>query len=244
MLKKTLILVPALAVLLLAFKKEMKITVWMIGDSTMSVKKEKAYPETGWGMSFATLFNDKVSVQNRAQNGRSTRSFISEHRWADVLDSLHAGDYVIIEFGHNDEKTDKPKVGTSLEVYRDNLAMFVLEARKKKAIPVLMTPIARRKFTDGVLTDTHKGYSGVVRHLSDSLKVPMVDMLRKTETLLSGLGDEKSVALFNYVDSGHVNYPKGNKDDTHLSPEGAKAIALLAADGLRELKLPLVSYLK
>lgn len=244
MFKKTLILVPALAVLLLSFKKEKKITVWMIGDSTMSVKKEKAYPETGWGMPFSTFFNDKVSVRNRAQNGRSTRSFINENRWADVLDSLKEGDYLIIEFGHNDEKTDKPKVGTSLDTYNSNLAMFVLEARKKKAFPVLMTPIARRKFTDGKLTDTHKGYPGVVRHLSDSLKVPMVDMLHKTETLLSGLGDEQSVALFNYVDSGHVNYPKGNKDDTHLSPEGAKAIALLAVEGLRELKLPLISFLK
>ena len=245
MYKKILPALPLLCCLLfLSFKKEEKITVWMIGDSTMSVKQEKAYPETGWGMAFATLFNADVTVDNKAMNGRSTLSFINEKRWQEVYDGLKAGDYLIIEFGHNDEKITKPGTGTSLEAYKINLARFVTEARSKKAIPVLMTPIARRAFKEGKLEDTHKGYPGAVRSLADSLKVPMVDMLQKTSRLLEQYGETKSTALFNYVDSGHVNYPKGSKDNTHLSPEGAAAIAGLAVEGLKELKLPLVKYLK
>jgi lysophospholipase L1-like esterase len=243
--KKILLLVPIVfCLVLMSFKKEKMITVWMIGDSTMSVKKEKAYPETGWGMPFADFFNDKVSVENKAMNGRSTLSFITEKRWQEVYEGLKDGDYLIIEFGHNDEKVDKPGVGTTPEQYKTNLAKFVMEARSKKAIPILMTPIARRNFKDGQLADTHKNYPDVVRNLADSLNVPMIDMQRKTEKLLMQYGEEKSIALFNYVDSGHANYPQGKKDNTHLSPIGAKAVADCAVEGLKELKLPLVKYLK
>jgi lysophospholipase L1-like esterase len=243
--KKVLQFVPIVfCMALMSFKKEKVITVWMIGDSTMSVKKEKAYPETGWGMPFADYFNDKVSVKNKAMNGRSTLSFITEKRWQEVYEGLKAGDYLIIEFGHNDEKVDKPGVGTTPEQYKINLAKFVTEARSKKAIPILMTPIARRNFKDGQLANTHMNYPDVVRSLADSLHVPMIDMQRKTEKLLTQYGEEKSMALFNYVDSGHVNYPQGKKDNTHLSPVGAKAVADCAAEGLKVLKVPLAKYLK
>jgi lysophospholipase L1-like esterase len=243
--KKILLLVPiALCLVLMSFNKGKMITVWMIGDSTMSVKKEMAYPETGWGMPFADFFNDKVSVENKAMNGRSTLSFITEKRWQEVYEGLKEGDYLIIEFGHNDEKIDKPGVGTTPEEYKINLAKFVTEARLKKAIPILMTPIARRNFKEGQLIDTHKNYPDVVRSLADSLNVPIVDMQRKTEKLLTQYGEEKSIALFNYVDSGHVNYPNGKRDNTHLSPIGAKAVADCAAEGIKELKLPLAKYLK
>jgi lysophospholipase L1-like esterase len=229
---------------LLSFKQEKKIHVWMIGDSTMSVKEKKAYPETGWGMAFAELFNDNVTVDNKAVNGRSTLSFINEKRWDEVEKGLQAGDYLFIEFGHNDEKIDKKGVGTTLDEYKANLARFVLEARAKKAIPILMTPIARRDFKDGTLQDTHKGYPAQVKALADSLHVPMIDMLQKTSGLLSKMGEEPSITLFNYVDSGNVNYPTGKKDNTHLSPVGAKAIAGLAEEGVKELKLPLAGYFK
>lgn len=243
--KTSLLLVPLLAAgLFFSFKKKEQITVWMIGDSTMSVKKENTYPETGWGMAFAEFFNDKVTIQNKAMNGRSTLSFINEKRWQEVYEGLKPGDYVIIEFGHNDEKTDKPGVGTTPEAYQVNLAKFVVEARSRKAIPVLMTPIARRNFKNGVLEDTHRNYPDMVRRLADSLRVPMVDMLQKTQRLLQQYGEEQSVALFNYVDSGHVNYLKGKKDNTHLSPLGAKAVADCAVEGLKEEHIPLIKYLK
>jgi lysophospholipase L1-like esterase len=233
-----------LACAVLSFKQQKKLTVWMIGDSTMSVKQKKAYPETGWGMAFATLLKENVKVENKAMNGRSTLSFINEKRWDEVEKQLQPGDYLIIEFGHNDEKTDKPGVGTSPAEYKAYLAKFVLEARAKKAIPILMTPIARRDFKAGVLKDTHKDYPAQVKALADSLHVPMIDMLQKSSHLLEQKGEEGSITLFNYVDSGNINYPNGKKDNTHLSPAGAKAIAELAEEGFKELKIPLANYFK
>lgn len=221
-----------------------KITVWMTGDSTMSVKQANAYPETGWGMPFSTFFTKKVIVENRAANGRSTLSFITENRWKSVFDNLKPGDYVLIEFGHNDEKVDKPGVGVSLEQYKVNLSRFVNEARSKKAIPVLLTPIVRRSFRDGKLIDSHGGYPDAVRKVADSLNVPLIDMHKKTEELLTSLGEEGSVKLFNHVPPGTANYPEGKNDNTHLSPEGARRVAELAADGLRELKIGLAGYLR
>ncbi|RYF26140.1 MAG: rhamnogalacturonan acetylesterase [Flavobacteriales bacterium] len=219
-------------------------TLYIIGDSTAANKSEKAYPETGWGMALQAFFKDDVKVDNRALNGRSTKSFRNENRWQPILDQLKAGDYVFIEFGHNDEKVDKPTVGVTLADFKINLVNYVNETRSKKAIPVLLTPISRRSFKNGVLVDSHGGYPAVTRKVADSLKVPLIDMLLKTASLLNGLGDQGSVKLFLHVDSGHVNYPKGKKDDTHLSPEGAKEIAGLAVQGMRESKLGLAKHLK
>lgn len=230
-----------LAILAFALPKQKKIKIWIIGDSTAANKLPKAYPETGWGMKFQQFFDSNaVVVDNRALNGRSTLSFRNEGRWKPIFDSMQPGDYVFIEFGHNDEKVEKPGTGVNHADYKANLARYVLETRAKKGIPILLTPIARRSFVNGQLQNTHKGYPDVVRSLADSLSVPLIDMEQKTSTLLTSLGDEGSKQLFNYVDSGHVNYPKGVKDNTHLSPGGADKIAGLAAEGLRELKLALV----
>lgn len=235
----------ALLVLLFAFKSQQKQTVlYIIGDSTAANKAADKFPETGWGMELQRFFKDEVKVDNRALNGRSTKSFRAEKRWQPVLDNLKVDDYVFIEFGHNDEKIDKPTVGVSLADFKINLVNYVNETRSKKAIPVLLTPISRRSFKDGVLVDSHGDYPKITRLVADSLKVPLIDMLAKTEKLLNKLGNQASIKLFLHVDSGHVNYPKGKKDDTHLSPDGAKQIAGLAVQGIRENKLSLVKKLK
>lgn len=220
-----------------------KITIWMAGDSTMADKKPEAFPEIGWGMALGQFFDESVVIANRAMNGRSTRSFINEKRWQAIMDSVQEGDYVFIEFGHNDEKVDKPGVGTTPDVYGANLAKFVVEARSKRAIPVLLTPVMRRTFRNGSLYDSHGAYPPVVRRIADSLKVPLIDMHLKSEALLNGMGAEAAIKLFNYVDSGHVNYPHGNKDNTHFNGVGAKAMAELAVQGIKELKLDLAKRL-
>jgi len=224
--------------------KKDKITVYLIGDSTIANKMPKAYPETGWGMELGQFFNENVKVDNRALNGRSTISFINENKWQPIVESLKAGDYVFIEFGHNDEKIDKPGVGTSLEEFKNNLVRYVNETRSKKAIPVLLTPVMRRSYKNGVFTDSHGAYPSVTRRVADSLHVPLIDMHSKTEKLIVGLGEEKAKVLFNYVDSGHVNYPAGKKDDTHFSPYGAKKMAELVVEGIKEQKLGLAKELK
>jgi len=221
-----------------------KSTIYIIGDSTAANKQPKAYPETGWGMEFQFFFNSEIVVDNRALNGRSTKSFKAEKQWQPILEKLAPGDYVLIEFGHNDEKIEKPGIGTSLAEFKTNLINYVNETRSKKAVPVLLTPISRRSFKNGVLVDSHGDYPKVTRKVADSLKVPLIDMLVKTENLLTKLGDLPSIKLFNYVDSGNVNYPTGKKDDTHLSPEGAKQIAALVVDGIKERKLGIAKKLK
>jgi len=238
-------LILGLGIMLMSFTfiPAKNITVFIVGDSTAANKQPKAFPETGWGMELQAFFKNEVKVDNRALNGRSTKSFINEKRWEAVLNELKEGDFVLIEFGHNDEKIEKPEVGTSLEDYQTNLVKYIRETQAKKANPILLTPIARRNFVNGVLIATHKGYPGIVRKLADSLHIPLIDMERKTESLLTKLGDAPSKKLFNHVDSGHVNYPKGKKDDTHLSPEGAKTFAGLVVDGIKETKIKLAAYL-
>src|SRR4051812_11443184 len=137
-----------------------KITVFLVGDSTMSNKEKSAYPETGWGMPFSIFFDSTVIVKNVAQNGRSTKSFIEENRWQQVMDNLHQGDYVFIQFGHNDEVKEKVGRYTTPEEFSANLERFVKDARSKKAIPVLITPVARRKFdSSGNTVNTHEVYA-------------------------------------------------------------------------------------
>ena len=240
---RLLVTATAAMLVLMSFIKLKPITIYMIGDSTMANKKPETFPENGWGMAFGQFFDKTVTIDNRAQNGRSTKSFIAENRWEPVLEKLQEGDYVFIEFGHNDEKIDKPLVGTSLEEFRTNLTKFVLETRAKKAIPVLLTPTARRNFKNCTLQETHFGYPETVRSLADSLHVPMIDMLAQSRTLLIAMGDEPSKQLFNYVDSGHVNYQNGKKDDTHFNVTGAKKMAELAASSIKELKLSLAQRL-
>src|SRR5688572_19095287 len=173
-----------------------KITVYLIGDSTISIKETKAYPETGWGMPFANFFDSTVVVDNRAKNGRSTRTFISENRWQPVVDQLKEGDYVFIQFGHNDESKEKVDRYTTPEEYKRNLSRFIDETRAKKAIPVLLTPVARRRFKDGVAQESHPEYSPLVRETAKDKSVAFIDLDVKSTALLQKYGEEKSKLLF------------------------------------------------
>jgi lysophospholipase L1-like esterase len=154
-----------------------KITIWLIGDSTMSVKETKAYPETGWGMPFVYFFDSTVTIDNRAVNGRSTKSFLAENRWQPVVDKLQEGDYVFIQFGHNDESKDKGERYAPPELYKANLLRFVTEAKSKKAVPVLITPVSRRKFDrDGNVVETHAEYSPLVKEVAATNHVILIDL--------------------------------------------------------------------
>lgn len=225
---------------------EKKITIYMIGDSTMANKQPQKYPETGWGMVFHEYFNKDVTINNQAVDGRSTKSFITEHRWQEIYNKLKPGNYVFIEFGHNDEKIDKPDIGASLEEYKANLTKFINDTKAKGAIPVLLTPITRRSYdSNGKLFNSHGNYPAVVRKLAASQNVVLIDMLAKSEKLVNGLGNERSKELYNWADSGkYVNYPNGVKDNTHFSVLGAHKIAQLAVEGIKESNLPIVKYLK
>ena len=220
-----------------------QIKVYLIGDSTMSQKEIKAYPETGWGMPFSYFFDSSVTVDNRAKNGRSSRTFIEEGLWKPVIGKLQEGDYVMIQFGHNDEVKTKASYTTEQE-FTANLVKYVEESRSKKAIPVLLTPVARRKFdSSGKIEGTHDVYSQLVRNTAKKYNVPLIDLDRKSQQLLQQMGVENSKYLFNYLEpKEHPNYPDGKKDDTHFSELGARKIAQIVLAEIRSQHLSLAKY--
>ena len=246
-------LIAAVALLLLASatwrSAEPEITIFMIGDSTMADKPDAAdvNPERGWGQLFPIFFNEKVAVKNHAVNGRSTKSFLAEGRWDAVKEELKSGDYVFIQFGHNDTKDADPSRYTNpYSGYRRNLEKFVRETREKGAFPVLLSPIVRRNFNEqGTLVDTHGAYPFVMRMLAIEMNVPFIDLQLKTEDYIIALGPEKSKEVYLWVEPGqYERLPEGKQDNTHLTLLGATEYARLAAEGIVELGLPLTSYLK
>ncbi|HET9797847.1 MAG TPA: rhamnogalacturonan acetylesterase [Gemmatimonadaceae bacterium] len=210
------------------------ITVWLAGDSTMAQKQPDKRPETGWGEALQPCFDSsEVRIANRAVNGRSTRSFIAEGRWQAIVDSLRAGDYVLIQFGHNDEKVGTDRYA-SPEDYARNLARFVTDVRAHGAQPVLLTPVVRRKFDGAMLLATHGAYPEAARRVAREHHVPLIDMTRASATLVQRLGPDSSRALWLHLEPGaNPNYPAGVHDDTHFNPEGARVMASLALDAIR-----------
>jgi lysophospholipase L1-like esterase len=225
-----------------------KITVFLIGDSTMSDKSNpEINPERGWGQMLPQFFKENVTVKNFAVNGRSTKSFIDEGRGDFVVSEIQKGDYVFVQYGHNDQKfKDSLRFTNPLTAYRYNLMKFVNETRKKGDIPVLFNPIVRRKFNEfGVLVDTHGLYPLVMRQVATELSVPFIDLQFKSENLVLSTGREKSKELYLWIKPGqNTVYSRGKQDNTHFSVKGATEIAKLAIEGLKENKLALTNFLK
>lgn len=216
-----------------------KTHVWLIGDSTCANKEIRAFPETGWGMPFSYFFDSTVQVRNMAVNGRSTKSFIAENRWQHVLDSLREGDYVFIQFGHNDEGKEKVGRYTTPEEFAVNLTRYVRETRAKKGFPILLTPVARRTFDSASsrLNESHPVYSDVVRKVASENKVPLIDLDARSMALLQKFGYENSKLLFLHLEAGeHPNYPDGKVDNTHFNELGARLVAEIVLDELKKLK--------
>ena len=226
-------------ILLIAFTSpaKTKVTIFLAGDSTMSIKETKAYPETGWGMPFVYFWDSSVTVVNRAKNGRSTKTFITEGLWQSIYDEAGEGDYVFIQFGHNDEVPTKKSYTTKQE-FHDNLVKYIKESRSKKAIPVLLTPVARRKFdSTGHIEGTHDVYSQIVRNVAASEKVELIDLDKKSQALYQQFGPEYSKLLFLQLKPGeHPNYPEGKEDNTHFNELGARLVAEIVLNEIRELK--------
>ena len=225
-----------------------KITVYTIGDSTMANKSNPTEnPEHGWAQVLQQFFDDKIVVDNRAMNGRSTRSFINEKRWDSVMKTLKKGDYVFMQFGHNDEKENKPSVYTnSHTAYRQNLIRFVNDARSKGATPVILSSIVRRNFNaEGTLVDTHGLYPMEARLVAVDYKVLFIDLQYLTELLEESYGVEGSKKLHLHFNAGESSFYKTEKhDDTHLSLLGATEISKLVIAELKKTDLDLKKHIK
>ena len=222
-----------------------KIKIFLAGDSTMSIKAEKNFPETGWGMPFIHFWNENLMVVNKAKNGRSTKTFLSEGLWKQIMDEATAGDYVFIQFGHNDEVKSKVNSYTTPEEFTSNLRKYIGDAREKKMIPVLMTPVARRKFdAAGKIEQTHQEYSALVLKVAAEEKLLFIDLDAQSMQLYQQFGVENSKLLFCQLKPGeHPNYPDGKDDNTHFNELGARLIAQLVLKEIRTTIPDLLSYI-
>lgn len=218
-------------------------TIYTIGDSTMANKPNpEENPERGWAQMLPQFFNNEVIIDNRAVNGRSTKSFIDEKRWDSVHKMLKKGDYVFIQFGHNDQKENDVKRYTNPHTaYRYNLTRFIKETLAKGANPMLFSSIARRNFNEnGVLIDTHGAYPLEVRLVATKYNIPFIDLQYLSEQLEESYGPEKSKMLHLHFKVGENSYyPEGKIDDTHLSELGATEMAKLVMQQLELLNIPL-----
>ena len=228
------------------FSQKTAPTVYFVGGSTTSYYPPNRYPRMGWGQAMSRFFSPEVRFSNQAAEGRSTKSFRDEGRWQVVLDSLKPGDYVFIQFGHNDQKDYRPKLYTEpFSSFYDNLCRFVAETQEKQATPILVTSINRRKFSKiGRIKNTLGLYPAAMRKVAHQLDVPLVDLHAASETLFNNLGPEESKRLFMWLEPGDSeNYPEGVQDDTHLTERGAVAMAKLAVAFLQQQNVDLIGYL-
>lgn len=218
--------------------------IFLIGDSTMANKPLVDNPEHGWGQMLPMFFGRNVAIYNHAQNGRSTKSFIDEGRWNTVYEQLQQGDYVIIQFGHNDAKKEDPRrYAPPRPEYKENLKKFIREAREKGALPILLTPVTRRDFnSNGELIATHFEYPDAMKEVAQEEHVPLIDIFEQSKALIAPLGDEGSKKLYLAgVQDGEYRLWNKKKDNTHFSRSGAYRIAELVAKGLASLPLPIAA---
>ncbi len=220
--------------------------IFLIGDSTMADKPLDENPERGWGQLFPQFLLPGIQVQNHAVNGRSTKSFIKEGRWDTVMSRMHKGDYVLIQFGHNDQKVeDTNRSAPAHGLYKENLIRFVNDTRSKGGFPILITPVMRRKFDEkGTFVDQHGDYPGVVKEVAVLLKVPIIDLHKSSEALIVKEGVAESKRLFLHIPADHYKNMKPKEDNTHFSEYGASYMASLVCQSILDQQLPLTAFLK
>jgi DNA sulfur modification protein DndE len=233
--------------LFFAFKSaEDKPRIFLIGDSTCANKNPYDEPETGWGQVFPQLFTDAIEIQNHAVNGRSTRSFRTLGHWKKVSDQLHKGDYVFIQFGHNDQKeSDTARYAPAQTDYRKNLIRYIEETQAKGATPVLLTPVMRRKFDEnGKFIDQHGDYPKVVREVAQQYHLYLIDAHKESQKIIEQHGMAGSKKMF-MIFGGDIykKFPKGSDDNTHFTPYGARLMANMVADEMVKQGHPLRNYL-
>lgn len=213
--------------------------LFVIGDSTAASYPAEREPLTGWAQVLQDYFDPgKLIVHDKARSGRSSKSFMEEGAWADVRACLRPGDYVLIQFGHNDEKKqDKSRYTEPESTYREYLMTYVQETRESGATPFLATPIERNVWLDGAtLRQTHGAYPDAVRAVARQADVALIDMQALTKQLLEEMGSTEAGTLFMNLKPGQwPRYPEGSSDNTHLQTRGAHAICRLFVERIREM---------
>jgi lysophospholipase L1-like esterase len=217
-------------------------TVFLCGNST--VVDQENEPWASWGQMIPRFFDDRVAFANYAESGESADTFIAAGRLKKLLTQMKEGDYIFIEFGHNDQKQKGPGKGAYYS-YMTGLKTFIDEARLKGANPVLVTPTQRRSFKDGKIVDTHEDFPEAMKWLAQKENIPLIDLHAMTRTLYEAIGMEESKKAFvHYPANTFPDQPDALEDNTHFNPYGAYQIAKCVIEGVKALHLPLTEYIR
>ena len=222
-------------------------TVYLASDSTVQTYDSYWKPQAGWGQMIDRFFTEDVNIDNRAIGGRSSRSFISEGRLDVILSEIKPGDYLLLQWGHNDATYTRPERYVSEADFPSYIKMYIDGVRQRGANPVLVTPVARRSFdtATGIFNISFGGYRQKMMELSQSMKVPLIDLGLKSKLFLDNFGAEGSKSIFLHVPAGiYGAFPNGSADDTHYQEFGAIQMARLVSEGVKELNLGIAQFVK
>ncbi len=213
--------------------------IYWAGDSTVQYNDITTYPQTGIGQVMHLFVKPETEVSNHAKNGRSTKSFIDEGRLNAISERIDKGDFLFIQFGHNDEKIKDPTRYTEpFSSFKDNLRIFIGCAREKGAYPILITPVERRCFDEnGVLgAGEHTDYVLGMKQVAEEENVPCIDLYTESRKILTESGAEAAAELHVVVEPGiYPGFADGKDDHTHLNYKGAVKYASVIAAGLYSL---------
>ena len=218
-------------------------TLWLCGNST--VVDQDYEPWASWGQMITRWFTDEVAVANYAESGETATSFIAAGRMKKIVSLMKEGDYIFMEFGHNDQKEKRPGSGAFYN-YVYALKQFVDEARAKGVTPVFVTPTQRRSFDkNGKIQETHANYPEAMRWVAKDLGVPLIELHEMTRTFFETLGVEESKrALVHYPAKTYPGQQTAFEDNTHFNPYGAYEISKMMVEGMTSLSLPIVKYIR
>lgn len=217
--------------------------IYIAGDSTVCDQENE--PFIGWGQMIPCFFTSNIAIANYAYSGRSSKSFIEEGRLDDIINRIREGDYLFIQFGHNDQKEDSRHT-EPYSTYKEMLRVYIDKARVKGAIPVLITPMHRRFFNEnGKIINTLGQYPDAMRQLAKEENVFLIDLNEKSERLFNYYGPDGTKKLFIYASPGeYSDYPNGIEDNTHFSEFGAYEIARIVAEEIKNKIVPLGNYIR
>ncbi len=217
-------------------------TLFLAGNSTVVDQDDE--PWASWGQMIPRFFDAEVCFANYAESGESANTFINAGRLKKALSQMKPGDYMFMEFGHNDQKQKGPGKGAYYS-YATSLKTFIDEVRQRGGYPVLVTPTCRRSFKEGKIQPTHADYPEAMRWVAEREQVPLIDLQEMTRVLYEALGEETSKRAFVHYPAG--TYPGQDKalaDNTHFNPYGAYEIARCVVEGMKQAALPFVNHLR
>lgn len=236
--------------------KQSKTNIYLVSDSTVQSYEDNFYPQTGWGQVFVQFFKDgdkyveeavtdcpypqariyetpDLHIENRAIGGRSSRSFIEEGKWDNLLPKLKEGDFVFLQFGHNDATINRPERYVASEDFPKFIHKYINDCKAKNATCVLITPVARRNCEeDGIFHISFLPYREVMLTISEEENIPLLDLGKHSTAFCNAYGTEESKELFLWVKAGEYKdsaYAEGVNDNTHLQKKGALAFANIVA---------------